>query len=151
MRMSPELCGQTWRHPLGRSAVFLQNPWMWPEIWYANQQIENPHLIYPGDRITLVCVDGVPQLVVERSRDVKLSPEIGAMDHVRQSARSRWTIDNFLSRNRVTDDKTLRSAPYVLGGKERRILMGMKDDFYARGDFSASQRNYGIYRRVTPI
>ena len=133
------------------SAVFLQNPWMWPEIWYANQQIENPHLIYPGDRITLVYVDGVPQLVVERSRDIKLSPEIRAMDHAEAiSAIPLDKIDNFLSRNRVTDDKTLRSAPYVLGGKERRILMGMKDDFYARGDFSASQRNYGIYRRGDP-
>jgi len=24
------------------SAVFLQSPWLWPEIWLANQQIENP-------------------------------------------------------------------------------------------------------------
>lgn len=133
------------------SALFLQDPWMWPEIWYANQQIENPHLIYPGDRITLVYIDGVPKLVVERSRDVKLSPQIRSMDHAEAiSAIPLDKIDNFLSRNRVTDEETLRSAPYVLGGKERRILMGMKDDFYARGEFSSNQRNYGIYRRGEP-
>ncbi|HHQ14091.1 MAG TPA: LysM peptidoglycan-binding domain-containing protein, partial [Chromatiales bacterium] len=31
------------------SAMFLRNPWYWPEIWYVNPQIANPHLIYPGD------------------------------------------------------------------------------------------------------
>ena len=25
------------------------HPWLWPEIWQANPQVENPHLIYPGD------------------------------------------------------------------------------------------------------
>ena len=107
------------------SGVFLQDPWMWPEIWHANQQIENPHLIYPGDTITLVYIDGVPQLVVNRSRDLKLSPEIRAMDHAEAiSALPLEVIDNFLSKTRVTDDVTLRSAPYVLGGTERRISGG---------------------------
>ena len=79
------------------SGVFLQDPWMWPEIWHANQQIKNPHLIYPGDTITLVYIDGVPKLVVKRSRDLKLSPEIRTMDHAEAiSALPLEIIDNFL-------------------------------------------------------
>jgi nucleoid-associated protein YgaU len=27
------------------SKVFLQDAWYWPEIWYANPQVENPHRI----------------------------------------------------------------------------------------------------------
>lgn len=27
---------------------FLQKPWLWPEIWQANPQIQNPHQIYPA-------------------------------------------------------------------------------------------------------
>jgi hypothetical protein len=44
----------------------------------------------------------------------------------------------------------LNGAPYVLGGAERRILVGMSDDFYARGDFTDNRLNYGIYRRGDP-
>ena len=59
------------------SALFLNSPWMWPEIWYVNPQVSNPHLIYPGDELTLVYVDGKPQLRINRRGQrggIKLSP-----------------------------------------------------------------------------
>src|SRR3546814_7991854 len=40
------------------SGKFLREPWKWPEIWHANPQVENPHLIYPGDQLSLVYIDG---------------------------------------------------------------------------------------------
>ena len=49
------------------SGRFLDKPWQWPAIWHANPQIENPHLIYPGDVVSLVYIDGVPQLRLNRS------------------------------------------------------------------------------------
>ena len=124
---------------------------MWPEIWHANQQIVNPHLIIPGDLISLVYIDGKPRLQVNRSREYKLSPQIRTVDHQQAiAALPLDTIDNFLSKSRVTSSTELNAAPYVLGGYERRLLMGMGDDFYARGDFTDNQLNYGIYRRGDP-
>ena len=33
------------------SSIFLEDQWLWPEIWRAYPQLQNPHLIYPGDSI----------------------------------------------------------------------------------------------------
>ena len=96
-------------------------------------------------------INGVPQLKIVRSRELKLSPEIHSLGHDDAiSALPLNVISTFLSKTRVTDNATLNGAPYVLGGAERRILVGMNDDFYARGDFTANRLNYGIYRRGEP-
>ena len=49
------------------SGRFLEKPWRWPEVWNINPQIENPHLIFPGDTVRLVYdEDGAPRLELER-------------------------------------------------------------------------------------
>src|SRR3546814_6218041 len=48
------------------SGRFLSEPWKWPELWHANPQVENPHLIYPGDSLSLVYIDGQPRIMLNR-------------------------------------------------------------------------------------
>jgi hypothetical protein len=60
------------------STRFLNDPWRWASVWKINEQIKNPHLIYPGDVIMLVWVDGKPQLVVQREEKVPVPGEAPA-------------------------------------------------------------------------
>ncbi|HWV14756.1 MAG TPA: LysM peptidoglycan-binding domain-containing protein [Cellvibrio sp.] len=136
------------------SSTFLSKPWKWPEIWHANPQIENPHLIYPGDLIRLIYVDGQPRLVSERTvkfsgGDQKLSPSI----RVQQNSEAIATIpldriNSFLSQSKVVDRKELETAPYLLAGPQKRIVMGAGDLAYARGKFNTDLTNYGVYRKA---
>lgn len=32
---------------------YLSNPWKWPVVWSNNEEITNPHLIFPGDRVVI--------------------------------------------------------------------------------------------------
>lgn len=62
----------------GIAAMFLKDPWHWPEIWHVNAAIENPHLIYPDDEIILKYVGGDPVITIQRGpgeRTVKLKPQ----------------------------------------------------------------------------
>ena len=135
------------------SETFLKSPWLWPEIWHVNPQIQNPHLIYPGDVISLVYVDGEPRLTLERGdggRTVKLSPtkRVEPIDTV-IPAIPLEAINAFLTRSRVEDADTLNNASYVVSGHEGRILSGSSDKLYAR-DYQDGGLNlysaYGVYR-----
>lgn len=128
------------------SNSFLNNPWMWPEIWHVNPQISNPHLIYPGDVIRLVYFDGKPRIVVDRV--VKLSPQIRVLDAGEAIPTIPLDkINNFLSRSRIVTQEELDRAPHVVSGEAKRLVLGKGDRLYARGTFDEDISVYGVYRK----
>ncbi len=57
------------------AATFLRDPWYWPEVWYVNPQIENPHLIFPGDTLALVYIGGRQRITTtSRGPSYRMSP-----------------------------------------------------------------------------
>lgn len=133
------------------SDLYLRDPWLWPEIWYANPQIANPHLIYPGDIISMVYIDGRPRLMLEkRDRRVKLSPEVKVVPESEAiPALPLDIINSFLTRNRIVTQEEVDGAPYVVAGYEKKLLSGSGDTFYARGQFDETP-TYGLYRVGEP-
>lgn len=136
------------------SATFLSKPWKWPEIWHANPQIENPHLIYPGDLIRLVYIDGQPRLISERTvklsgGDAKLSPSVRVQQNEDAiTAIPLDRINSFLSHSKIVDSvSVLEAAPYLVAGPQKRIVVGAGDSAYARGKFVEDLTNYGVYRK----
>ena len=129
------------------SARFLNNPWYWPEIWHVNPQVANPHLIYPGDRLALVYIDGKPRITKVATSDVvKLSPQVRseAID-TPIPAIPLDAIASFLTETRIVSPEENNGAPYVLEGEDGRIITGAGDRIYARGEKPADR--VGIFRR----
>ncbi|MEH6470416.1 MAG: LysM peptidoglycan-binding domain-containing protein [Halopseudomonas sp.] len=131
------------------SGQFLKSPWLWPKVWSVNPQIDNPHLIYPGDVIYLVYVNGKPQLRLKRGPR-KLSPEIRRTPLAQAIPTiPLQDIKSFLSDNLIMDRDVLERAPYVVAGVNDRIVSGAGDRVYARGELSADEQGqqfFGLYR-----
>lgn len=153
------------------STQFLQSPWQWPELWHVNEEIDNPHLIYPGDVIKLVFVDGQPQLQLQRNGDravagqqetqptvklktdgsvVRLSPEIRSVP-LEQAvpAIPLSSVQHFLREALVVTRQDVADAPYIVSGSDNRVVFGAGDDIYAvdpviKWEDMAS--SYGVYR-----
>ena len=118
------------------SGRFLDKPWQWPAIWQANPQIENPHLIYPGDVVSLVYIDGNPQLRLRRggSDTVKLSPSIRVTDRADAIQAVPFEhIRPFVRNIRVLTPGEFEGLPYIVSNTEQRMNAAYSDTTYGRG------------------
>ena len=101
---------------------FLGKPWLWPEIWQANPQVENPHLIFPGDVLSLAYLDGQPRVSATTA-----GPRIAEAVNTIPLA----DIEPFLKQFTVVDD--VESLPYVIGLEDDRLLTTAGQLVYVRG------------------
>ncbi|VAW34585.1 Uncharacterized protein with LysM domain, COG1652 [hydrothermal vent metagenome] len=138
------------------SAKFLKSPWVWPEVWHANPQIQNPHLIYPGDEISLVYLDGKPTLQLSRGHPtIKLSPKGRVIDHNKAiTTIPLRDILPFLRKLRILTEEEMQGAPYVVSIEEGHLVGSKPNLLYVRnlearqGDVFAVVRPTVIYRNV---
>ncbi len=148
------------------SSQFLRDPWYWPEIWHKNRQVQNPHLIYPGDVLTLIYINGRPQIAVDSTaqqkithttrttetsegplRVVKLTPSIRKQgldasvitipgDAIRQ----------FLTKPRVVTKEELDAAPYILASDDNHLIMAQDNTIYIRGELDKERVRFTVFR-----
>jgi hypothetical protein len=124
------------------ASMFLRDPWYWPEIWQINPQVENPHLIFPGDILSLAYLDnGRPVIQLERGPQVaqggggfeRLSPRVRSEPLEEAIATIPYeTIAAFLSRPRVIDEDAVDELPYIVAHREGLIGSSGRD-VYVRG------------------
>lgn len=142
------------------SERFTDDPWMWPEIWLQNADIYDPHLIFPGDVLALVMVDGKPRVTVksrsEAARTFKMTPQgterLSPRIRVEPIANAIPTIplnavQGFLAKSRIVGTTELEVAPRILQGEDNRLLMGAGTKAYARGPIDEVANGYGIYKK----
>lgn len=151
------------------AGVFLEEPWLWPEIWQVNPQIANPDLIYPGDRLELYYVDGEPRVSVQRGGVamrqpggsaitdtdlslVRLSPQVrreALLSPV--PAISLESISSSLSKNRILRLSALDDAPTLLASRSETQFSREGDVVFAIGNWTPGITAYEIVRPVAEI
>jgi hypothetical protein len=116
----------------GLAGYYLHDPWQWPDLWYANPQIRNPHLIYPGERLTLVRVNGRTRLALENTE--RLSPQVRE-ESLEQAipAIPMDAIREFLRGPRVVTKEQSRSSPYVVAFTDDHVVGGQANGIFAKG------------------
>jgi hypothetical protein len=116
----------------GIASMYLRDPWLWPEVWYINPQVANPHLIYPGDTLALAYgKDGKPMIRLEQGGAARLDPRLrsspldGAIPTIPYSA-----ISAFLSRPSVLTNEQVREAPHVVAFRDEHVVAGTGHTVY---------------------
>ncbi|WP_414540413.1 LysM peptidoglycan-binding domain-containing protein [Stenotrophomonas forensis] len=110
------------------AARFLQKPWLWPEIWQANPQIANPHLIYPGDVLSLAYLDRVT-----------VAAQPGPRQEAPIDAIPLAQVEPFLKQLSVVDN--IEQLPQVVGLEDNRLRVSGGDAAYVNlADAQLGQR-----------
>lgn len=137
------------------SNKFLKQPWFWPEIWYVNPQVANPHLIYPGDVINVFYVNGRPYLTLgddsstlATANSQRLSPKVrGEVIDVEEKIIPIQAIEQFLIRPQVVSKEELDQSPHVVGSRDNRLVYGAGDEIYIRDSENLTEGgNYNLFR-----
>ncbi|WP_213437604.1 MULTISPECIES: LysM peptidoglycan-binding domain-containing protein [Lysobacteraceae] len=117
------------------SGRFLKRPWLWPEIWQANPQIQNPHLIYPGDVISLAYLDRVAVQQGPRTE----APVTGVpLSEVEPFLKNLSVVDQF------------DQLPYVVGLEDDRLRGTQGQVAYVKGLEGAQPgQRYAVVRPTT--
>lgn len=109
----------------GIASKFLKDPWKWPEVWNMNRtQIQNPHLIYPGDVVVLDTSGSNPQLTLLRET-VTLQPDVIVEPLEKEAVPtiSPNIIEPFLSRPLIVEKNALEEAPTIIAGPDNRVAL----------------------------
>jgi LysM repeat protein len=142
------------------SALFLKQPWRWPELWGMNlDQIRNPHLIYPGQVLVLDKSGGRARLRLGRAPEgqaptntVKLSPRVRSqtLDNGAIAAIPLHLIGPFLNEGVVLTSDEFANAARIVATQEGRVMVSRGETAYVRGDL-AGARNFAVFRQAKPL
>lgn len=114
------------------SGRFLQKPWLWPEIWQANPQVKNPHLIYPGDVLSLAYLD-------------RVTAQPGPRQDAPINAIPLADVEPFLKNLNIVD--SFKELPYVVGLEDNRLRASAGQQAYVMGlDGAQPGQRYMVVR-----
>ena len=135
------------------AATFLKDPWFWPEIWYVNPDIVNPHLIYPGDVLGLVYIDGQPRITNVRASTYRLSPQARVTPLTEAVASIPYeAVAAFLSSGVIIEKDEADDLPYIVAARGDHMIASAGNQVYVRDlDQSGQGARYNVVHIGDPL
>ncbi len=134
------------------STLFLDEPWLWPELWRNNVQIENPHLIYPGDTLRLRYEDGKPVIDIVRSKEsVVLSPSKRVVNKPSPISVLPWsTLAPFIANDSIMSPEKYQALPTLLGDNAGSPRF-TEQDYVLAYNVDDTKANYQVIRKTREV
>lgn len=119
----------------------LGNPFLWPDLWKANPYIKNPHLIYPGNKLSLPDTvtkqekeeikESIKGLSIEKKRII---PVVRAMPDKIPIQKKRYLVSReiFLQSGYISSD--INTIGKITGSHQGRVITGRGDYIYIQTD-----------------
>lgn len=126
------------------SKKFADNAWEWPEMWKDNDQIPNPHLIYPGERIRIYQKSRIEEMA---AADKKPEPVAAA---------PKVTDPPFFYYSLIERAGFIRKDPVAALGsifkvQDDKAMISTHDLVYIKPDAALSPGEmYTVYRTLEP-
>jgi LysM domain len=135
------------------ATIFLRDPWLWPEVWYINPQVANPHLIFPGDTLALAYgANGRPQIMLVQGGAARMDPRLrsdpieGAIPTIPYQS-----IAAFLSRPSVLTPEQVKNSPYILAFRDDHEVAGQDNEVYVRNLKGPDHARYSVVHVGPPL
>jgi len=156
----------------GISTRYTDSPWRWPELWGMNrEQIQNPHLIYPGMVLLLDRARGTLSIAGAPSGSPSGAPTGPAGSGAPASAGARLApraraeslsdqeipsippsaIEPFLTRPLVIEPDGFDRAPTIVATEKDRVILAAGNTAYVRGIAEAGEETWYVYRQGAPL
>ena len=130
----------------GLSQRFADSPWLWPDVWRDNDQILNPHLIYPGQRIRLYHKQAVEKMAAE-APPPKPSPK---KEPEKTKPESPYFLFNTIDQVGFINPKPVQPSGRIFHNREQKTIIGPGDTIYIHphNDDLIPGKHFTVYRTL---
>ena len=130
------------------SEIFLNQPWLWPKLWRLNPEVNNPHLIYPGDVLRLVFDENGQPMLVKGKPELKWSPKVRTQlkDQSPISTLPLHIIAPYIKYDSLLTEQQLVGLPYVIGSEDGYKSSVDHIKVYVNGDLDIA-KSYAVYEK----
>lgn len=127
------------------SERFADSPWLWPDVWRENNQILNPHLIYPGQRIRLFHSQAVEKITPKVAESESKIP-------VATAPEAPFFLFSAIDQVGFIRKKPFQPSGHIFSGRDQKTMISHGDTIYVKPYVTDMQpaKRFTVYRTRKP-